>query len=71
LWAETDSRSSKALFSTREEPKEKIDIPQGRKNDFRREIVNYIGTLAVAHPGQAHRLAHDLNGGDVRGNSPR
>ena len=26
---------------------EKIDIPEGRKDDFRREIMNYIGTLAV------------------------
>jgi len=26
---------------------EKIDIPEGRKEDFRREIMNYIGALAV------------------------
>lgn len=26
---------------------EKIDIPESRKDDFRREIMNYIGTLAV------------------------
>src|SRR6266699_2670347 len=26
---------------------EKIDIPEGRKDDFRREIMNYIGALAV------------------------
>ena len=26
---------------------EKIDIPDGRKDDFRREIMNYIGALAV------------------------
>ncbi len=26
---------------------EKIDIPDARKEDFRREIMNYIGTLAV------------------------
>src|SRR5437899_1973456 len=27
---------------------EKIDIPEGRKDDFRREIMNYIGALAIA-----------------------
>ncbi len=26
---------------------EKIDIPESRKDDFRREIMNYIGTLAL------------------------
>jgi serine protein kinase len=26
---------------------EKIEIPEGRKDDFRREIMNYIGALAV------------------------
>ncbi len=26
---------------------EKIDIPEGRKDDFRREIMNYIGALAL------------------------
>jgi serine protein kinase len=26
---------------------EKIDIPDGRKDDFRREIMNYIGALAI------------------------
>src|SRR5205807_10028347 len=26
---------------------EKIDIPEGRKDDFRREIINYIGALAI------------------------
>ena len=26
---------------------EKIDIPESRKEDFRREIMNYIGALAV------------------------
>jgi serine protein kinase len=26
---------------------EKIDIPEGRKDDFRREIMNYIGALAT------------------------
>ena len=26
---------------------EKIDIPEGRKDDFRKEIMNYIGALAV------------------------
>ncbi|MFN0056931.1 MAG: PrkA family serine protein kinase [Planctomycetota bacterium] len=28
---------------------EKIDIPENRKDDFRREIMNYIGALAVDH----------------------
>ena len=27
---------------------EKIDIPESRKDDFRREIMNYIGALAIA-----------------------
>src|SRR5262249_3302284 len=27
---------------------EKIDIPDNRKDDFRREIMNYIGALAVS-----------------------
>jgi serine protein kinase len=26
---------------------EKIDVPESRKDDFRREIMNYIGALAV------------------------
>ena len=26
---------------------EKIDIPESRKDDFRREIMNYIGALAL------------------------
>ena len=26
---------------------EKIDIPEARKDDFRREIMNYIGALAL------------------------
>jgi len=26
---------------------EKIEIPEGRKDDFRREIMNYIGALAI------------------------
>ena len=32
----------------RKQPVEKkIDIPEGRKDDFRREIMNYIGALAI------------------------
>jgi serine protein kinase len=27
---------------------EKIDIPESRKDDFRREIMNYIGSLALS-----------------------
>jgi serine protein kinase len=26
---------------------EKIDIPESRKDDFRRELMNYIGALAI------------------------
>jgi serine protein kinase len=26
---------------------EKIDIPDSRKDDFRREIMNYIGALSI------------------------
>jgi serine protein kinase len=26
---------------------EKIDVPESRKDDFRREIMNYIGALAI------------------------
>ena len=26
---------------------EKIEIPESRKEDFRREIMNYIGALAI------------------------
>jgi serine protein kinase len=26
---------------------DKIDIPESRKDDFRREIMNYIGALAI------------------------
>jgi predicted Ser/Thr protein kinase len=33
---------------------EKIDIPESRKDDFRREIMNYIGALAVE--GKTFRL---------------
>jgi serine protein kinase len=27
---------------------EKIDIPESRKDDFRREVMNYIGALAIS-----------------------
>ena len=36
---------------------EKIDIPESRKDDFRREIMNYIGALAV----DGKRFRHDTN----------
>jgi serine protein kinase len=36
---------------------EKIDIPESRKDDFRREIMNYIGALAV----DGRRFAYDTN----------
>jgi serine protein kinase len=34
---------------------EKIDIPESRKDDFRREIMNYIGALAVEGKKFNHR----------------
>ena len=37
---EPDERLMRAIES-------KIDIPESRKDDFRREIMNYIGALAV------------------------
>jgi serine protein kinase len=36
---------------------EKIDIPESRKDDFRREIMNYIGALAV----DGKRFGYDTN----------
>jgi serine protein kinase len=36
---------------------EKIDIPESRKDDFRREIMNYIGALAV----EGKRFRYDTN----------
>lgn len=33
---------------------EKIDIPESRKDDFRREIMNYIGSLALSGKTFAH-----------------
>jgi serine protein kinase len=35
----------------------KIDIPESRKDDFRREIMNYIGALAV----EGKKFAYDTN----------
>jgi serine protein kinase len=40
LYEEPDERLMRAI-------EEKIDIPETRKDDFRREIMNYIGALAV------------------------
>ena len=37
---EPDERLMRAI-------EEKIDIPESRKDDFRREIMNYIGALAI------------------------
>jgi serine protein kinase len=37
---------------------EKIDIPESRKDDFRREIMNYIGALAV----DGKKFRYDTNG---------
>src|SRR5207302_10106753 len=39
-----DEEPDERLMRTIEE---KIDIPESRKEDFRREIMNYIGALAV------------------------
>jgi serine protein kinase len=36
---------------------EKIDIPESRKDDFRREIMNYIGALAI----EGKKFAYDTN----------
>ena len=35
----------------------KIDIPESRKDDFRREIMNYIGALAV----EGKTFSYDTN----------
>ena len=35
---------------------EKIDIPESRKDDFRREIMNYIGALAIEAALERERL---------------
>lgn len=40
LYDEPDERLMRAI-------EEKIDIPDSRKDDFRREIMNYIGALAI------------------------
>ncbi len=40
LYEEPDERLMRSI-------EEKIDIPETRKDDFRREIMNYIGALAV------------------------
>jgi len=37
---EADERFMRAI-------EEKIDIPESRKDDFRRELMNYIGALAI------------------------
>lgn len=36
---------------------QKIDIPDGRKDDFRREIMNYIGALAI----EGRQFQYDTN----------
>ncbi|MFI5307347.1 MAG: PrkA family serine protein kinase [Polyangiales bacterium] len=36
---------------------EKIDIPENRKDDFRREIMNYIGALAI----EGKKFTYDTN----------
>jgi serine protein kinase len=47
---EPDERLMRAI-------EEKIDIPANRKDDFRREIMNYIGALAI----EGRRFAYDSN----------
>lgn len=39
---------------------EKIDIPESRKDDFRREIMNYIGALAIEGRGFDYRTNERL-----------
>jgi serine protein kinase len=36
---------------------EKIDIPESRKDDFRREIMNFIGALAI----EGKKFTYDTN----------
>ena len=54
--AYTQNEKEKNKFTGQDEPpderlmraiEEKIDIPDNRKDDFRREIMNYIGALAL------------------------
>jgi serine protein kinase len=40
---------------------EKIDIPDGRKDDFRREIMNYIGALSIDGRTFDYRTNERLN----------
>ena len=40
LYEEPDERLMRSI-------EEKIDVPESRKDDFRREIMNYIGALAI------------------------
>lgn len=40
---------------------EKIDIPESRKDDFRREIMNYIGALAVDGKGFDYKTNERLH----------
>ncbi len=40
---------------------EKIDIPDGRKDDFRREIMNYIGALSLEGRTFDYRTNERLN----------
>lgn len=40
---------------------EKVDIPESRKDDFRREIMNYIGSLAIEGKGFDYRTNERLH----------
>ena len=40
---------------------EKIDIPESRKDDFRREIMNYIGALALEGKKFSYRTNERLH----------
>jgi len=53
-YEEPDERLMRAI-------EEKIDIPDSRKDDFRREIMNYIGALAVEGKTFAYRTNERLH----------
>ena len=40
---------------------EKIDIPESRKDDFRREIMNYIGALSLEGKSFDYRMNERLH----------
>jgi serine protein kinase len=42
---------------------EQIDIPQGRKDDFQREIMNYIGSFRTSEEAGEQRISDRNNVG--------